>query len=157
MRIGMRHGLIGLFGGGVERQREIGALALEEGHVLIAAIDGAGGGHQQMADGVEAGDLQHIEAADEIGVDIGARILEAVANARLRGEMDDDLGLGRLRRARQRRHILEHGDMGAKTVEARQLGVARLFQSARRNRGSCRRSRRPDGRARAGALRGGSR
>ena len=46
-----------------------------------------------------------------LDVDIGARILEAVAHARLRGEMDDDVRRAPRRTARvERRHILELRD-----------------------------------------------
>ena len=37
--------------------------------------------------------FHHVEGADDVGVDIGARVLEAVAHPGLRGEMDDDVGL----------------------------------------------------------------
>ena len=40
-----------------------------------------------------AREFEHVEGADEIGIDIGARIFEAVAHAGLRREMDDDVGL----------------------------------------------------------------
>ncbi len=36
--------------------------------------------------------LHHVECADNIRIDIGARVLEAVAHPRLRGEMHDDIG-----------------------------------------------------------------
>ena len=35
--------------------------------------------------------LQHIDEADEVGVDVGVRILERIAHAGLRREMDDAL------------------------------------------------------------------
>ena len=38
-----------------------------------------------------AGELQQVERANHVGVDVGARILEAVAHTGLRGEMDDDV------------------------------------------------------------------
>ena len=48
-----------------------------------------------MADPAVFADFHHVERADQIGVDIGARVLQAVAHARLRGEMDDDVRLVR--------------------------------------------------------------
>ncbi len=57
-----------------------------------------------------ARELHHIERADEIGLHIGARILQAVAHAGLRREMDDHVGRASLGGSCQRVHILEHGD-----------------------------------------------
>ena len=37
--------------------------------------------------------FEHMQEAPDIGVDIGVRVIERVADAGLRGEMDDALGL----------------------------------------------------------------
>ena len=42
-----------------------------------------------MARPAVAGELEQVEMADQVGPDIGVRIVERVADARLRGEMDD--------------------------------------------------------------------
>ena len=44
--------------------------------------------------------LQHVAVADEVGLDIGLRVLEAVADARLRPEMDDAVDVDCCRRSR---------------------------------------------------------
>jgi|GEM_PF-5337841 len=72
--------------------------------------------------------LQQVERAGEVGIRIGLRVLEAVAHARLGGEVDDDVGphpseeiveqAGRLQAAL---HRLEAG-------QALKLGVARPLQ-----------------------------
>ena len=129
MRIGMRHRFIGLLGGGVERQRMIGAIGLDERRHRIGAIDGACGRDQKMAHGMNARELHHIERSNEIGVDVCARIFEAIANASLRCEVNDDVGRARLHCACQRIHILEHGDGVAKAVAAEKDRATRLFQS----------------------------
>src|SRR5262249_52927365 len=82
-----------LLGGGIERERLIGVVPLFERLLAIGSVDGAGGGDQEMAGRLPAQRFQKIEAADYVGVDVGARIFGAVADAGLRREMDDDLGL----------------------------------------------------------------
>ena len=72
--------------------------------------------------------LHHVERAHQIGVDIGARVFQAVANARLRGQMHDDVGLLRRGDVPHGGIILEHREMRAKRVRARQQSVARFLQ-----------------------------
>ena len=45
-----------------------------------------------MLDAGVAAILEHVEESDDVGVDVGARVLERVAHARLGGEVDDALG-----------------------------------------------------------------
>ena len=52
--------------------------------------------------------FQEIEGADDVGVDIGARVLDAVAHAGLGREMDRDLGRGLGHTAGEPRGVLEH-------------------------------------------------
>ena len=56
----------------------------------------------------DLGDFEHIEGSGEIGVGIGARIFEAVAHARLRREMDDDVRPRLGGESRNGSKILEH-------------------------------------------------
>ena len=42
-----------------------------------------------MRDAAVPGELEQVEMADQVGLDIGARILDRIAHARLRAEMDD--------------------------------------------------------------------
>jgi hypothetical protein len=51
--------------------------------------------------------LHHVERADDVGVDIGARVLEAVADPRLRREMHDDVGPELVGHAIEQRLVLQ--------------------------------------------------
>ena len=44
-----------------------------------------------MLDAVVAAALEDVHRPDDVGIDVGVRVLERVAHARLRGEMDDPL------------------------------------------------------------------
>ena len=67
----------------------IDAVLDTERHLVVAAIDRTGAGIDHMRDPAMARDLQQIQMAHHIRLDIGARILERIAHARLRAEMDD--------------------------------------------------------------------
>ena len=52
--------------------------------------------------------LHHVERADHVGIEIGARVLEAVAHPGLRREVDDHVGRERVRDPVEQRLILQH-------------------------------------------------
>ena len=52
-----------------------------------------------MLDAVVAAALEDVHEADEVAVDVGVRVLERVAHAGLRGEVDDAPQAGRARTA----------------------------------------------------------
>ena len=114
----MRHDFRRLLGRGIERQGLVGAIDFAERDRGIGAIDGTRRGDQQMPRFDLAGHFQDIERAHEIGIDIGARIFKAVANAGLCREMDDDLGLVGLGDLAQARHVFEQELMAAKRIAA---------------------------------------
>ena len=62
---------------GGERQRRIGA------------IDRGGRGVDEVLAAVAPAAFEHIGEADKVRIDIGRRVLEGVAHARLRGQMND--------------------------------------------------------------------
>ena len=93
MGIGMRHALVGLLRGSVDRELGVGLLGLAKGHVFIGPVDRRGRGHQEMPDLQPAGGLHHVEGADDVAVEIGARVFEGIAHAGLGCEMDDDVRL----------------------------------------------------------------
>src|SRR6185437_5001376 len=71
-----------------------------------------------------------VEAADHVGVDISARVFDAVAHARLRREVDDDVWRERGDEARHRAVILKHEFMGSEGIgDLAQLGLAAPYQS----------------------------
>ena len=103
LAIGVGHELVGLLGRGVEGNRPVHAVPLREGHLLVAAVNGGGAGVDQVLHGVSPAALQHVEEADQVGVNIGARVLDGVAHPGLGGEVHDDRGA----------ELLEHGLQGA--------------------------------------------
>jgi len=82
-----------------------------------------------MAHRMAFGRLHHGEGADDIGVDIGTRVLEAVAHACLCREMHDDVGCAGVDGGIHRRLILEHGLSRGEPRLLQQHLVAALFQA----------------------------
>ena len=60
---------------------------------FVAAVDRRGGGIDHVPRLPRPGELEHVAVADEIGLDVGARVFEAVANAGLGAEVDDPVDL----------------------------------------------------------------
>lgn len=89
--VGGGHELVGLLGGGVERDRRVDAVLLGERNLLVAAVDRAGAGVDEVPDRVVAAGLEHVEEADEVALEVGTRILDGVAHARLGGEVHHDV------------------------------------------------------------------
>lgn len=89
--VGGGHELVGLLCGGVERHRRVHAVLLGERHLLVAAVDRAGAGVDQVLDRVVAAGLEHVEEADEVALEVGARVLDGVADARLGSEVHHDV------------------------------------------------------------------
>lgn len=89
--VGGRHELVGLLGGGVERHRRVDAVLLGERHLLVAAVDRAGAGVDQVLHRVVAAGLEHVEEAHEVALQVCARVLDGVADARLGGEVHHDI------------------------------------------------------------------
>ena len=74
--------------------RMVGLIGLGERHVLVHAVDAAGGGEQKVLRRLGARAFEQVEGADQIGVDIAFGVLQAVADPGLRGEVNDDFGRG---------------------------------------------------------------
>lgn len=89
--VGGGHELVGLLGGGVERHRRVHAVLLGERHLLVAAVDRAGAGVDEVLDRVVTAGLEHVEEADEVALEVCARVLDGVAHARLGGEVHHDV------------------------------------------------------------------
>lgn len=89
--VGGGHELVGLLGGGVERHRRVDAVLLGERHLLVAAVDRAGAGVDQVLYRMVAACLEHVEESDEVALEVGARVLDGVADARLGGEVHHDV------------------------------------------------------------------
>ena len=61
-----------------------------------------------MIDAQLARAFHDVEGADEVRIDIGARVFEAVTHPRLCGEVDDRIGLFRQRQRAEPLEILQH-------------------------------------------------
>lgn len=85
--VGGGHELVGLLGGGVERHRRVDAVLLGERNLLVAAVDRAGAGVDEVPDRVVTAGLKDVEEADEVALEVGARVLDGVADARLGSEV----------------------------------------------------------------------
>ena len=60
-----------------------------ERQALVAAVDRGRGRIDEMPRPPLPGELEHVAMADEVRLDIGGRVLDAVAHAGLRAEVDD--------------------------------------------------------------------
>ena len=89
--VGGDHELVGLLGGGVERHRRVDAVLLGERHLLVAAVDRAGAGVDQVLHGVMATGLEDVEEAYKITFQVGTRVLDGVADSRLSCEVYHDV------------------------------------------------------------------
>jgi hypothetical protein len=99
----MRHELVSLFGGRIERQRMIDVLMHSEGHFGICAIHRARRCIHEMLDAVVPTTLENVRKAHHIAVDVCERILERIAHAGLRSQMHDALELPRREQVRHAR------------------------------------------------------
>lgn len=83
-----------------------------------------------MLDLPVARDFEQVEMADEIGLHIGMRVLDGIAHAGLRAEMDDAVELGTFQRRAEARIIGEILAVEREAVAAHlaQIGKARFLQ-----------------------------
>ena len=89
--VGGGHELVGLLGGGVERHRRVHAVLLGERHLLVAAVNRAGAGVDEVPNRVVAACLKDVEEADEVALEVGARVLDGVADTGLGREVHHDV------------------------------------------------------------------
>jgi hypothetical protein len=100
--VGMRHQFVGLLGGRVHAHRVVDAVLDGERQLAVVAVDRTRRGIHQVLDAVVAAGLQDVHEADDVALDVGVWILQRVAHAGLRGEVDHPLrpevGEGRVER-----------------------------------------------------------
>ncbi len=128
-RIGVAHQLVGFLGRGVERDRIVHLVLDREGQLGVAAIDRGRTGVDHVAEPVAetSRGLKHVHVPNDVRLDVGTRILEAVADPRLGREVNDPVGP--LHRVHHRREV---GDVAAHEGEVlprRKTCEARLLQT----------------------------
>jgi len=82
-------GLCTLFAGGIGRERIVGDSILAIGHGRVRAIETGLGSKDELADLVFAGQVQQIERAVDIGIDIDPRVLHRVTHASPGSQVND--------------------------------------------------------------------
>src|SRR5438270_12117958 len=118
MRIRVRHQLVRFFRGRVQRDGMIDVVVLGEGLLRIRAVHGARRRVDEMLDGVMAASLEDVQEAGDVALGVRVRVRERVADARLRGKMNDALRLV------TREQLLDRGTIG--DVAAHELETLEL-------------------------------
>ena len=88
LAISMGHQLVALLRGGVEAHGVVHLVICRIGHFLVTAIYGRGRGIDQMFHFVVAAGLEDVVETDEVALDVGVGIGDAVAHACLGGEVN---------------------------------------------------------------------
>ena len=87
MAVGVGHQFVGLLGGGVERHRMVDVVVHRKRHPGVGAVDRTRRGIDQVLDpGVPAA-LEEIDKADQVGVDVGVRVDQGIADPGLGGQV----------------------------------------------------------------------
>ena len=84
---------IALLGGGVEADGVVDAVFDAEGDLLVAAVDAAGGGVDEVLNRVMPAGFEDVVEAEDVALDVGVGVVDGVADAGLGGEVDDNIEL----------------------------------------------------------------
>ena len=93
LAVAVGHQLIALLGSGVEAHRVVHAVVRAEWDLLVAAVDGTGAGVHKVLHRMVPARFEDIVESDNIALDVGVRVLDAVAYAGLRREVHHDVEL----------------------------------------------------------------
>ena len=120
----MRHQLVGLFAGGVQADRVVDRVVGGERNLGVGAVDAGRAGVDEVLDAVVAAAFEQVGEADDVGLHVGVRILQRVAHAGLRGEVDDGVEVAFFEQ------VFGHHAVGDVVFEEAEVGVGlQLFQS----------------------------
>ena len=92
LAVSMGEKFVAFFGGGIETYRVVHSVIGGEGDFFVAAVDGGTGSIDQMLDRVMAAGFEDIEKAKNVAFHIDIRVVDAVADTGLGGEVHDDGG-----------------------------------------------------------------
>lgn len=95
----MRHQLVGLLGSSIQRNRVIHLVIGRVGHLLVAAVDGAGRCIHQMLHGIVAAGFQNVIEANHVALDVGIRVGDGIANTSLSAQIDHNIRVMLLKNA----------------------------------------------------------
>lgn len=93
MAVGVRHELIRLLRRRIEADRMVDIVRRRERRLLLVAVDRRARSKEQMLHLMMAARLEDVEEADDVRVDIRARMVDAVPHTSLRREIDDNVRL----------------------------------------------------------------
>ena len=124
----MGHQLVRLLRCRVQAERVVHVVVDGKGHPGIGPVDRTGGGEDEMLHLLAAAPLEDIQESDEVALHVGVGVFERVADARLGGEVDDDLGPLAFKKRLHGRLIGEVGPDEAEVSAVLQKGEARLLQ-----------------------------
>ena len=89
-----------------------------KGRLFLVAVHGRAGRKKQMLHRMVPAGFQHVEEADDVGVDVGPGMVDAVAHARLGRQIDDNIRGGF---PEQFFHHVTIGDVALHKRELREL------------------------------------
>ena len=89
--IAMGEELVTLLGRRIQAHRIIHPVVGAERDFLVAAVDAAGAGVDQVLDGMMPASLQDVVEPDHVALDVRIRVLDAIADTRLSGEVHYDV------------------------------------------------------------------
>ena len=94
LAVGVRHELVALLGGGVQRDWVIDFVVGGVRDLLVAAVHAGGARVHEVLDfaffGALAACFQDVVESDEVALDVGIRVCDGIADACLGGEVHDD-------------------------------------------------------------------
>ena len=92
MAVSVGHQLIGLFGGRVQTDGVIHVVRSGKGRLGLIAVHRRTGSKEQMLHRIVAAAFQNVKEADDVGVNVGSGIVNAVADSRLSRQVHHQLG-----------------------------------------------------------------
>lgn len=87
LRVCMRHKLIGLLSGRIQRYRVVHLVICGVRHLLVRAIDGGAGSVHQMFHRIMAAGFENVVEANHVALDVSVRVRDGITNTCLCAEV----------------------------------------------------------------------